>query len=228
MSETKPSVLEYWPQQSPINIEATHHTDLEPLDFKYPAKVVGTFVPSGHGANFELKASNKAHLRFEGQDCRLVKLHFHARSEHKVNGQDYPLEIHLIHEIPKPTSGSKFVVVGVFLEEVARAATPEALLEFAKFFSGFPKSGSKRAASATPPSGEVEFAPLTCLPADKGYYRYEGSLTTEPFNEFISWVVLRDKVAVKASDIRPITAHALHDARPVQPLNRRFVLRSFP
>jgi carbonic anhydrase len=40
-------------------------------------------------------------------------------------------------------------------------------------------------------------------------------------------VVLKDKVAVKASDIKPITAHALHEARPPQPLNRRFVLRSF-
>lgn len=118
------------------------------------------------------------------------------------------------------------MVVGVFLEEVVRAATPEGLLEFAKFFSAFPKAG-RRAADAAPPSGDVEFAPLTCLPADKGSYRYEGSLTTEPFNEFISWVVLRDKVAVKASDIKPITAHALHEARPPQPLNRRFVLRSF-
>src|SRR4051812_27894744 len=128
MDEIKSSVLEYWPQQSPINIETAHRTDLPPLEFNYPAKVVGTFVPSGHGANFQLKASSKAHLRFEGQDCRLVKLHFHAGSEHKINGQDYPLEIHLIHEIPKPTSGSKFVVVGVFLKEVARAATPEGLL----------------------------------------------------------------------------------------------------
>lgn len=226
MEEIKPSVLEHWPQQSPINIETTYRTDLPPLAFKYPAKVVGTFTPSGHGANFELKASSKASLRFEGQDCRLVKLHFHARSEHRVGGQDYPLEIHLIHEIPKPTSGSKFVVVGVFLEEVARAATPEVFMEFAKFFSAFPKAG-KRAADAAPPSGEVEFAPLTCLPDDRSYYRYEGSLTTEPFNEFISWVVLKDKVAVKASDIKPITAHALHEARVPQPLNRRFVLRSF-
>ena len=73
----------------------------------------------------------------------------------------------------------------------------------------------------------MEFAPLTCLPGDLSHYRYEGSLTTEPFNEFVSWVVLRDKVAVKAGDIKPITAHAQHDARPTQPLNRRFVLRSF-
>ena len=46
----------------------------------------------------------------------------------------------------------------------------------------------------------MEFAPLTCLPGDLSHYRYEGSLTTEPFNEFVSWVVLRDKVAVKAGD----------------------------
>jgi len=143
MEETKPSVTEYWLQQSPIDIGTTHHTDLTPLEFKYPPKVVGTFTPSGHGANFELKASGRAYLRFEGQDCRLVKLHFHARSEHKVNGQDYPLEIHLIHEVPKPTSGSKLVVVGVFLEEAARVATPEGLLGFAKFFSAFQKAAPK-------------------------------------------------------------------------------------
>lgn len=43
VSENKPSVLEYWPQQSPIDIETTHRTDLTLLEFKYPQKVVGTF-----------------------------------------------------------------------------------------------------------------------------------------------------------------------------------------
>src|SRR5262245_10474734 len=67
---------------------------------------------------------------------------------------------------------------------------------------------------------EVTFYPKHCLPRALKFFRYEGSLTTSPYTEVVSWVVFRDPVPRVAHDIEEIRRRTMHDARPTQPLNR--------
>lgn len=72
-----------------------------------------------------------------------------------------------------------------------------------------------------PPSGE----PLDLsefLPADKTYFRYQGSLTTPPCDEPITWYVLRRGIYFPPEQIAQFAARfPSPNARETQPANRR-------
>lgn len=219
----------YWPQQSPINITRSYHArELPPLDFtRYPDVLKGEVTGTGHGLNIQPKAETPAALGFDGRTCPLLKYHLHARSEHRLNGADFPLEIHFVHQLD-PGHGSKYVVVGVFLERADDAPANESLRLLGEALKGFAPPAEWRWADAGPRGVEVTIRPALFWPADRGYFRYEGSLTTPEYDEAVSWVVLKTPVPVRPADIDPVIEHAKHEARPPQALNRRFVLRSFP
>jgi carbonic anhydrase len=62
------------------------------------------------------------------------------------------------------------------------------------------------------------------LPAKRGYYHFEGSLTTPPCSEGVSWYVLSTPVEASAAQIKAFQKLYKHNARPVQPLNDRIVV----
>jgi len=62
------------------------------------------------------------------------------------------------------------------------------------------------------------------LPADRGSFRYEGSLTTPPCSEIVTWNVFVHPTELSSEEIEAFASLYPNDARPVQPLNRRFVL----
>jgi carbonic anhydrase len=64
------------------------------------------------------------------------------------------------------------------------------------------------------------------LPANGGYYRFNGSLTTPPCSEGVWWPVMKDPVTGSKEQIERF-AHVMHhpNNRPMQPLNARAVLQ---
>ena len=63
--------------------------------------------------------------------------------------------------------------------------------------------------------------PGTLLPEGRGYFRYQGSLTTPPCSEVVSWVVMTESISVSQAQIDAFAALYPMNARPVQPLNDR-------
>jgi carbonic anhydrase len=72
----------------------------------------------------------------------------------------------------------------------------------------------------------VEINAADLLPADRGYYSFPGSLTTPPCTEGVSWFVLKTPTEVSSAEIMQFGALYPHNARPVQPLNRRTILQT--
>ena len=66
--------------------------------------------------------------------------------------------------------------------------------------------------------------PNKLLPSKLDRFRYEGSLTTPPCSEIIHWNVLWASVTASADQIKTFAALFSSNARPVLPLNRRFLL----
>jgi len=64
------------------------------------------------------------------------------------------------------------------------------------------------------------------LPANRDYYRFNGSLTTPPCSEGVWWLVMKDPVTASKEQIGRF-AHVTHhpNNRPVQPINARTVLQ---
>ena len=63
------------------------------------------------------------------------------------------------------------------------------------------------------------------LPAERGYYRFNGSLTTPPCSEGVRWLVMKEPVSFSAAQLQRFTSIIAPNNRPIQPLNARVVLR---
>ena len=163
-------------------------------------------VHNGHTVQVNYAAGSA--LAVDGHAFELKQFHFHAPSENTINGKRFPLEVHLVH---KDTSG-KLAVVGVLFEEGA----DHPLL--AKLWEKLPKSGDKGALPAGLNAREL-------LPAGSDYFRFNGSLTTPPCSEGVTWLVMKSPVSASRAQVERFSqAIGFANSRPVQPLNDRPVL----
>lgn len=216
--------IPYFFQRSPINLVGSIAAVLPPIEFYYRSLVVGDLVPGpeGHGYNVTING-DAGFIRVGTVKATLKQIHFHAKSEHHVNGEEYPLELHLVHEIDASTTKSTLMFVGVFFDVTSKRKSKGDASGQSSLFEALVMD--KRAN----PTDLVDLNNL--LPKDPlgyfGYYRYEGSLTTGDLDEIVSWVVLREPVTCVKGDIAPLIAVATHEDLLLQDLNRRFILRNF-
>lgn len=192
-------------RQSPIDIEAATTAVLPAIDFSYkafPVTITDTHhtfqdnVPEGSGG-----------ISVGREHYDLVQFHFHDPSEERIHGKRYAMVAHLVHKNAK----GELAVVAVLIHE--GAANP--FLE--PIFDNFPAEGTESKVTGT----NVDLMRL--LPAKRGYYTFEGSLTTPPCSEHVRWFVLKEPVDASRAQIAQFTKRYPHNARPTQPLNARNV-----
>lgn len=194
-------------RQSPIDLG--HPTRVEPaehIDIEYGSVRSLELVNNGHTIQANLPVGAGHTIVVDGQRFALTQFHFHAPSEHIVDGVGAAMELHLVH-----VADSGAVAVLAVLLEVAgqRSAFTEVLAEL-------PRAGATRAV------GAVDLR--TVLPGDHAQFRYEGSLTTPPCTEGVAWTVLRHPVTVTQDELDRYRARFPHTNRPAQALNGRPVV----
>ena len=199
-------------QQTPINLRAGAATsqDLPNLVFGYtPSRLVMT--NNGHTVQMTYDVGSSLRRVGGQQAWTLAQFHFHAPSEHTVDGTSYPLELHLVH---LDAAGKPAVVVGVFITP----GTENAAL--ARAFQHLP---AKDGETIAPMGATIDAGAL--LPADKTFFTYAGSLTTPPCTEGLTWYVLKTPIEMSPAQIAAYTtlAHLAHTNRPLQRLGGRVV-----
>ncbi|AFL50142.1 carbonic anhydrase [Sinorhizobium fredii] len=192
-------------QQSPIDITGAIKADIPDLATDW--KSGGTILNNGH--TIQVKAAGGTFKRGD-KTYDLVQYHFHAPSEHLVDGKSFPMEVHFVH---KNAETGALGVLGVFLVPGVANST------FASLAAKFPqKAGEEVALDAVDPKG--------LLPSSLKYWAYEGSLTTPPCSEIVDWMVAMEPIEVDQADIKKFTALYSMNARPAVAGNRRYVLSS--
>jgi carbonic anhydrase len=201
-------------QQSPINIiplTAKYDAALPALKFAFPQPVTLTVVNNGHSVQANVPAGGGT-LDQSSTVFNLQQFHFHTRSEHALNGFHAPIEMHLVH---KDATGAT-AVVGVFI--VAGAANEE----LQKIWSNLPDTENEQITVNTFDLGKL-------LPTALTSYRYQGSLTTPPCTEQVSWTLLSTPITMSPQQIAQFTKlfsgaeFPQGNARPVQPIEGRVV-----
>ena len=190
--------------QSPIDIRGAKAADLPAIKFDYkpsPLKV----IDNGH--TIQVNYAPGSSISVAGKSYELLQFHFHKPSEEKIDGKAHDMVAHLVHK----GDGGKLAVVAVLLDKGGASPTIETI------WKNIPKEKEKEAA----PDATVDAA--TLLPAERGYYAFQGSLTTPPCSEEVRWLVLKRPVRIADKEITAFGKLYPMNARPTQPLNGRLV-----
>lgn len=201
--------------QSPINIETAAVVDesLPDIAFDY-AETEFELFNNGHTIEAADEGTPKTNsLELDGKEYALAQFHFHSLSEHTVDDQHFPIEMHLVHRF----SDSDLVVVGAMIEQGAENTA------LAPVWDSLP-------ADEAVPSRSVDVNLELLLSESPAYYRYDGSLTTPngatpsaSCAEIVTWIILKDPLQMSAAQIADFQAIFDHNYRPTQPLNGRIV-----
>lgn len=226
-----PTQANYWPQQSPIDLykRESFFVKVPQSYFKWKyrdAPYPGTFEGEPGHRNFVLKlpkSSRPPMIRLGHARAELKKIHLHMPSEHDLNGKDHQGEIHLIHEVQAPTNGSDLIVLGVFFE-LHDAAKDHTIISLDAHGADIHGTSDENPCHDT-----LVFAidPGKLMPNTNRWFRYEGSLTSKPYSEIVSWLVFVEPLAVSAQNLALLKKYADQPERETQPINRRFILRNF-
>jgi carbonic anhydrase len=193
-------------EQSPIDIRGARlNKALQPVEFHYIAGAV-TEVNDGH--TVVVHVNSGSYIMAGGVRYELVEFDFHHPSETAVKGKLADMEIHLLHK----SADGKLAVVAVRLNEDVN--TPNAVL--AMLWPHLPKT----AGASEKVSEEVN--PGGLLPADRGYWTYQGSLSTPPCTEGVRWFVFEQPVSLSRGQWRAFAALFRVNTRALQdPHGRR-------
>ncbi|XP_076025020.1 carbonic anhydrase 4a [Genypterus blacodes] len=229
--------------QSPINI-VTRKTlmdeRLTPFEFTgYQQTFRSSIKNNGHSVQVGVTHLASISGGGLGTGYKAVQFHLHwgknggPGSEHTVDGQQYPMELHIVHMKQQYTDlsaalsdPSGIAVLGFFYEE---SSSTNRKYE--------PLVSALRSIKAT--NGNTSLSPISLsqlIPAQQNltnYYRYKGSLTTPGCAESVVWTVFESPVPLSREQLRAFSDLKFHDGnpmvgtfRPVQPLNGRPVYRS--
>lgn len=212
----------HWAELDPAYVLARVGGSQSPIDIE-PAKAIGADLPPleiagrpcpahlvNNGHTVEALCPDGARFEFLGRRYVLRQFHFHAPSEHTVNGRHAELELHFVFDDGR----GHLAVLGVLFEQGA-AEHPE----IAAMLSQDAIAHAGDETDMREPVDVTEF-----LPRNRDYYSYDGSLTTPPATEGVRWFVFKEPLHLTRSQIAAVDRVYFSNNRPTQPLNARFVL----
>lgn len=193
--------------QSPIDIREGIKVDLPAITFDYKTTYFSV-IDNGH--TVQVNVGEGSSFTVSGKRYDLVQLHFHKPAEERVNGKTFEMVTHLVHR----DVDNKLAVVAVLLDRGDESPV------FNTLWAHLPLQKNVE----NTPDVSIDLAQL--LPAKRDYFTYMGSLTTPPCSEGVTWIVIKQPLAVSAEQIGVFGHLYKNNARPVQSANSRLIKQS--
>jgi carbonic anhydrase len=202
-------------EQSPIDLTEATEVRRAAVEREFGESVltiqqrarVMDLIDNGH--TIQVTSDAPVTLDLEGKHYELVQFHFHSPSEHTIDGEHAPLEIHFVHK----SAAGELAVVGVLIRE----GEHEPLLD--PILAGLPSGpGDERHLE------QLDVDPTDLHPRIDRYFRYRGSLTTPPCSESVEWVVKAAQREISPAQMAALVSHLHENNRPVQPRGDRELL----
>jgi carbonic anhydrase len=191
--------------QSPIDIRGAVPAKLDAIEFDYHPTPLH-IIDNGHTVQVNYEPGSS--ISVGGKRYELQQFHFHRPSEEKVNGKNYPMVAHLVHK----DSDGAIAVVAVLLKEGAQNPLVKTL------WTDLPKEKEKERVEE-----KVKINAASLLPQSHKYYTFDGSLTTPPCSEGVTWFVLTTPKQISKEQVARFSKIYNGNARPTQPLNGRTI-----
>ncbi|XP_044727248.1 carbonic anhydrase 2 isoform X2 [Chrysoperla carnea] len=200
--------------QSPIAIEherSRKHDHFDPLEFHGHWDNVGTATFTNTGTTAQVRTQRDTLPTLMGgplhNEYYFEQLHFHwseddeSGCEHIFEGRAYSMEAHAVHYNSKYGSFAEaadkpdgLAVVAFFLQ----ALDDNDNSEFRKLSDYIPNILKISSTTDVPADCMAWFEPQAHC---KGYYTYQGSLTTEPYTENVTWIIYPNPITVSAEQV---------------------------
>jgi carbonic anhydrase len=143
--------------------------------------------PSVQEAEFEnlgttLETVVEGTTNFGGKDFKLAQFHLHTPSEHRINDEYFPLEMHMVHE----AEDGSIAVIAIPFQLTEDGSTTELLTNVIQNIESVREPGS------VAKTGPLDFAELVEAVQTKPLFQYTGSLTTPPCAEGLTFLVMEE------------------------------------
>ena len=188
-------------KQAPLNITGPFDKSKDVLVVNYkegPLKILN------NGHTIQVNVEPGSTLKINKDVFNLLQFHFHRPSEEQIDGKPMAMVAHFVHK----NADGKLAVLGVLLNDGKDNAAIQTL------WNNAPKAEGPEVVV-----DKVKFDPSTLVPAALTHYNYEGSLTTPPCTEGVSFYILKTPVDIGKKQVMDFPFK--RNARPVQPLNGR-------
>lgn len=206
--------------QSPVDFERVKQMPSKgqaQFKFNYTPETKATVINTGHGTmQVNFPAGQTCSLG--DREFELLQFHFHAPSEHSMDGVRGAMEVHLVHK-DKATGGLAVLGSVMTVKSFSNPVVAKALSD-APVDPGEP----------LPLSGPIDLMKLLPEKTEKGnrpFMHYIGSLTTPPCSESVDWFVFRDPVSVSPFQVLDFQSFLTkgdslgRNSRPLQALGNR-------
>lgn len=194
-------------QQSPINISGVEiNRKLHELHLTLFETPINMF---NDGHEIENECEPGSTLQFGGVTYFLAQFHFHTLSEHTVGGEHGVMELHAVFK-DDLVNTNKIAVVGMIYKIGRANSFLQELID-----AGLPEKST---------SDHVHGNPINLADAltdTAAYYTYQGSLTTPPCSENVTWIVLKRQAQMSKEQFQAFRNILGNNFRPLQDRNDR-------
>lgn len=192
--------------QSPVDVANASEQDLTNISFHYQPSAVN-ILNNGH--TVQVNYDPGSYIELDNTRYDVVQFHYHAPSEHTVDGESFPAELHIVHR----NADGNLAVVGILLRDGSENAA------YQPFTNNLPaeKADAKDV-------GET-INVMDMLPSVQTTFRYSGSLTTPPCTEGVNWLLMTTPVELSNQQLAALDSlFEGGNNRPVQQINDRTLI----
>lgn len=183
-------------------------------------------IPSVDAAEFENLGStlevplSKGNITFNGIPFDVKQFHFHTPSEHRINDEYYPMEMHIVSQ------SISWFIVHFPIRVLNRFNLDGSIMVIAVLFQLDPNGNTTQLISSVvlnladvvdpgsvTTTGPLDFGPIADAVASLPLYQYAGSLTTPPCTEGVTFLVLARPLPLDVDTYNNIKAVLKFNAR---------------